>query len=363
MTVEMSVAAEDLSGSPKGPASLSGWDLLAVTALLLASVAISHMGVYAGADLYVIWGGAIIGALFGAWLVKVYLVASMHGRRKADLYVSGLLFIVGSAIGGVCTVGGIPYVMDAVSRKDSDRERAEFLAAPGEAGFSALTSMALRDFQVQLALAGEHGTWLRTSVKASGSGSAASVVPGPGYCELYFRPSRLSDGMRFNSPDRVLGQLWIRGVLLHELAHCVDWQRDYRQMTALGRDVGLAALSPWSRQHVVDVIDHEKAATTDDSRLWKEAFADIFAIGWWRLSADANQWPELARALRESRVQAGAIDPLHETSCWIDLAMKAKPPATLNGLTAWADGLREKSQCAGPLRALATGRLRATASQ
>ena len=137
---------------------------------------------------------------------------------------------------------------------------------------------------------------------------------------------------------------WVRGVEIHELSHCADVARDYAGPG--GAWSGRASIAPADRALVQDGPSHYQVGGNSlDTQLFREALADMGAIGYWRLHTSPATATALARTLRDKRVQASTYDKSHATACWIDRAMAAPLPEGDPALFGWADALRASGPC------------------
>lgn len=116
-----------------------------------------------------------------------------------------------------------------------------------------------------------------------------------------------------------------------------------------GGGVGARSVAP---QDAVGIRDIEGLVAVEQNlatQLWREAVADLMAVGFWKLaSPDAVE--ELTANLRHHRVKAANRDKEHATVCWIDFASRAAPPSSMAALFGWADQLRSQAACELPRR-------------
>lgn len=226
-----------------------------------------------------------------------------------------------------------------VSMKRFDAERAMFLADPE--GFPALQKLAREQYGIDVVLGDRKESWATTTVDLP-IASPAMMSLGPGYCLLSMNRANVRHML---AP---VGQIsegqWVLGAAMHEFAHCLDVSRD---MHAFGeKALGTHSLAPVDAKGVRDLEGYLDASGHETTKLWREAIADTFAVGYWKVTA-----PEAAGNLIASlrRTRASRSDDLtHATMCWIDYANLAAAPASTASLFEWADRLRTSAPCELP---------------
>ena len=175
------------------------------------------------------------------------------------------------------------------------------------------------------------------------SAPAAEMYISPGYCRLHMLPGKVLDS--FNAIGQVDHNIFVQGVMLHEFAHCLDVSRD--MPTFDQKVIGTRSLAPTDATKVKDLESYLEAEKTDRTKLWREAVADTFVVGYWKLTE-----PEIARdliaTLRRKRAEEADSGPTHATMCWIDQAAGAAKPSSIAALFKWADELRTSAQCELP---------------
>ncbi|WP_248645724.1 hypothetical protein [Xanthomonas translucens] len=172
--------------------------------------------------------------------------------------------------------------------------------------------------------------------------SVASMALRPGYCQLSMHRANVLRG--FEPVGHVDRGRWVQGVMMHEFAHCLDGSRD---MPAFGQHIiGTRSLAPMDATNVQDIQGFLDAGTTQATQLWREAVADTFAVGYWKLTAPADAG-DLVASLRRKRADAH-LDTTHATMCWINHAENAALPASTADLFRWADQLRASAPCKLP---------------
>lgn len=90
----------------------------------------------------------------------------------------------------------------------------------------------------------------------------------------------------------------------------------------------------------VTLEQHLEAASRLPSQVWREALADSFTVGFWRMTEPSAD--QLITDLLEKRSSG---DAAHYTSCWIEQAMQTPLPRSMPALLPWADTIRASSTC------------------
>lgn len=227
------------------------------------------------------------------------------------------------------------YFAYAYNQHEAEVER---FASDAE-GMPALRKLAKEQLGLDVVLNSSSSSWLSTALALPGA-SPASIDMGPGYCLLSVdRDSLFHD---FGIKDANLRTVWLKGVLIHELTHCVDITPDM-PLARSDRQVGHHALAPAVAANAKDLESYVEASHSPQSRRWREAYADIAAVGYWRLTLPDGA-AILIGTLREKRI-SNEKDLSHRTECWIDIANSAKPPESVAKLPQWADEIRGQAHC------------------
>ncbi|MCE3605726.1 hypothetical protein LXA47_19260, partial [Massilia sp. P8910] len=180
----------------------------------------------------------------------------------------------------------------------------------------------------------------RTFVDTVGS-SPALMNTGNALCELSF--SRESVGNNFAGGGHLDANMWARGVMVHELAHCLDVRRDFTGPSGAWSNV--LAISPHDRNTINNGTSYYQiAAHKLSTQLWREAVADIMAVGFWRLHLRPVIAQNYSASLRKKRT-ARTDDAAHSTTCWIDVASSTVAPTSDEDLFNWADRVRTSASC------------------
>lgn len=217
-------------------------------------------------------------------------------------------------------------------------DRMAFAADPQ--GFPMLRAFARKNFDVEVVLGDANDSWASTTVNLPSS-SVASMSLSPGYCALsMYRDNVLRS---FDPAGKQNQELWIQGVMMHEFGHCLDGLRDLPNFGE--HAVRVHSIAPIDAKGVSDLQSYLAATEENTTKIWREALADTFAVGYWRLVAPGEA-ESLAASLRLRRSNAALGDSTHATMCWIDQAMHSVPPASEKDLFAWADHQRSVALCA-----------------
>ncbi|MFL1616216.1 hypothetical protein GHT89_16600 [Acinetobacter baumannii] len=201
-------------------------------------------------------------------------------------------------------------------------------------------------------------SWANTRLLIPNS-SGASLYIMNGYCALNYTDQSILD-MKLNLVKKIskydltaqnvdVAKLTI---MAHELAHCLDIKRDFatfnldKVKNPKSLIIGNQAIAPKLRKNIVDMEAYLDASGTFDTTLWKETFADLYAIGYLYVHhpviADQVAYNlEVYRAKQKEDEE----DPEHDTSCWLKLAQQSKKPSDNTQLIQWADNIRANKSC------------------
>ena len=228
----------------------------------------------------------------------------------------------------IAFMSGLQLEKLSVARHEAAREA--FMEDPQ--GFPFIKQFAREHYGVHVVLANATSDWNANTVALPHS-ITAGMRTAPGYCELHINVVNVRD--RFAGPDP---QSRIKGVLAHELAHCLDSSRDLPTFASDG--VGTRSLAPSNAAQVTTLEEYLESEAHLPTKRWREALADIFAVGFWRLT-DLHA-TQLVADLRDRRT---AGDAAHATTCWIDQAAAAPMPSSMQTLLSWADAIRAAAPC------------------
>lgn len=208
-----------------------------------------------------------------------------------------------------------------------------------QSGFRQLQGFAMQHYGLYLHLADtEHGWALNTlNINAYAPASAYTEA---GYCRLSLSPSRIYNLRPRTDPVRQ--HQWLQLIMAHEMAHCLDRSRDLPLGTAV-KLRGQASLSP-NTTPVKDIADFIIAEHRAETVRWREAFADLYALGYMQLNFP-SQAPALTAALKAYRLERQRAEPQHATGCWIEAMSNVPSPSSNTDLVQWADEARSNADC------------------
>lgn len=215
-----------------------------------------------------------------------------------------------------------------------------FAAAPD--GLATTQKMAKQEFGINVVLNYPENNWVQTALALPGS-SPASVNTAPGYCLLNINSKSLAANFDLEEPK--LRSSWLEGVLIHEIFHCRDLERDLRTLDGHHKKIATHSLAPSGANSITDLYSYIEASQEDSTKLWREAYADIAAIGYWKIRAPADA-ETLISALHKKRADS-TYDTVHQTTCWIEHARQGIAPLSLAQLPDWADEIRNGATCNG----------------
>ncbi|AFJ03850.1 hypothetical protein Q7C_2730 (plasmid) [Methylophaga frappieri] len=315
----------------KKVSSLSGiFDLLRpiswialISLLALSSRAISYDWLLLAA----LWLALAVSA--GVWAIQQPWIkeAKRPFERHTSIALSILLIPILAYI--VALASGV--ILERISAARYDKARIEFMTDPD--GFPFIKNFALEHYGAHVVLTSPVSGWTTSSFPLPHA-SAAFMAIGPGFCELTLNQENVLRGFSGDDPG-----LWVKGVMIHELAHCLDISRDMPSFT--NNKIGIKSIAPTAAGNVVDLESHIEAANGLATKRWREALADVFAVGYWRMvEPSANK---LVADLKEKRRNGATA---HTTSCWIQYAANAPLPDNLSSLLSWADEIRTTAHCA-----------------
>jgi hypothetical protein len=217
------------------------------------------------------------------------------------------------------------------------QERQAFESDPN--GFIFLRQFAHDNYAIELALQSKYKNYRLFDLRHRGY-PAASMDVASGFCALTFHEKNITadtHGLNEN-----LKPLWVKGVMIHEFGHCIDIKRD--MPTFADPTVFTHAIWPDDITGITDINTYLQTAEQQSTRLWREVFADIFLVGYWKLTEPMNS-NLLIKYLRNKRDADKDHDKAHMTICWIDLAEQAPRPNSVNELLGWTDNLRKSPPC------------------
>jgi hypothetical protein len=110
-------------------------------------------------------------------------------------------------------------------------------------------------------------------------------------------------------------------------------------------EINPRSIAPMVAKEVNDLEAHLQASAHPSTQLWREAVADIFAVGYWKLTAPESV-SDLVAML--SRKRSAAEGGRHGTNCWIDHADREVAPPSIATIFEWADRIRASASCELP---------------
>lgn len=342
ITPELAAAYRDSLARCLG--SDPGWRALVLPAMwiaLVAAVTVAGQGFAVDTAVLAVLGG-LTAAAGGLWAsTRPWLDRSNDPRQRRweRPFVIGLFALIVPVLTLVIAlIAGMGIKDVSIERFNADR--AVFMDDPQ--GFPLLRKLAREQYGVNVVLGDVEESWASTTVDLPNA-SVASMALGPGYCRLNMHRANVLRG--FDPVGRVDRGLWVQGVMMHEFAHCLDGSRD---MPAFGEAaIGTRSLAPIDAKEVKDLEGYLGASAHEETKLWREAVADTFAVGYWKLTAPTVA-ADLVASLRHKRAAAAQDDATHATMCWIDYANRAAVPTSTADLFEWADRLRASAPCELP---------------
>jgi hypothetical protein len=206
-------------------------------------------------------------------------------------------------------------------------------------GYEFIDRYAMENYGIPILLESPRASWALTEL-AIPSSSPASMSEGWNYCSLLFNQNSLDRQM--GSPFSELKVEWSQGIQIHELGHCLDRSRDLNGES--GTQELARSIAPKERIKVKNLKTFVEAEDSLQTTHWREILADVFVVGYWRMSASEASGSLIA-GLQSWRDKAKNSDPTHFSNCWTEIARQAPMPNDAKQLFKWADDIREKSKC------------------
>ena len=303
-----------------------------------------------------LWGSAMVYASFYARLplpnanvehsvvalgaiAGLFVAIGAFGSAKRHVLLWPLIFVGGLAAGAFCVshfgVQGVVRLGEDARQAFVD-ERREFSTSP--AGFPYFARTATSAWGVDLELNDSDQVGARAADN-DGDGSVASVEVHRGYCVVNLTPRIAARFVGAAEPlEYRQDVLW--GAVAHEVGRCVDVFRDENAPRTQGAP--FTSIAPVDAVGIATTHDYFLAASRPATRLWRESFADAFAVGWMRL-AKPEYARQLADTLRHDIEARSSDDTGLQSSCAIVAAMRAAGPASLEELPTWANRVRSAS--------------------
>lgn len=284
--------------------------------------------------------GCAVVALTGViWAQRLGWLASAGARAPRWWPYASKAVAVCSLFVGVFAPGLFAELAKLGSYRTFERQQNEFLAAP--TGYPWVRDFARREYGVDVVMTASQEAWSRTTLHMMGS-SPAFMNSSNGLCGMSISRESILNG--FSYPPRQLLDVWVNGIMIHELAHCLDVRRDYAGQG--GAWTGVRSIAPADRHGIDDGPGHYTVASKrETTQLWREALADTMAVAYWRLNTTPAEFKAMTVTLRAKRQAFKELDTIHATMCWIDLATGASGLTSNKELFAWADALRSSARC------------------
>lgn len=212
-----------------------------------------------------------------------------------------------------------------------------------------------RDHNVLIRLGNTKNSWAMSRLNLPNS-SGASITLENAHCKLNYNGDSVQDmtnAVAVNLPgvktDIDIPKLMI---MVHELAHCLDIKRDFATFNLDRVDpkypqnivIGTHAIAPQFRSAILVNDVETYYVEAGKSVLWKEAFADVYSIGFLYV-----QYPKIASSVTQNlisfRAKYASKDPTHDTTCWLANIENTVKPENVNELIEWSDKIRNNSDC------------------
>lgn len=203
--------------------------------------------------------------------------------------------------------------------------------------FGHIQNYAFDNFKVPVVLMGKSG-WMFTQNTLNPQYSPGLNWMSSGHCVMIADPDRITNMLPLFS--NVNKKDWTTLILMHEVGHCVDISRDM-PMGFSKQILGTHSIAPTS-QPVEDLPTFFNAELDENTHLWREAFSDVFAVGYAYLNLkDPDLMVDALYKMRERSQE----DVTHQTQCWLDAAKLVDKPVSNKKLLEWTDNIRTSSKC------------------
>ncbi|MES2299382.1 MAG: hypothetical protein V4582_20250 [Pseudomonadota bacterium] len=246
-------------------------------------------------------------------------------------------YIVGAVIAPILIAAAViictPFAI-GWSKLEFNNDQAAFRNDPN--GLPMIQKFARENYNITVVLSSTNWGWKQTALILPNN-SVGTMSVGNGYCYLsFFRSSLLGS---WGIKDSTLSTGWTQGVMVHELGHCLDISRDVHGFD--GQVVSTLSVAPTERSQVKNVSSFVEVGEQVASGQWREAIADIMAVGFWR-----QRFPMQADRLIANLIEKRkSDDQAHTTGCWINFAMIKPAPSAPRDLLDWATGIRASAPC------------------
>ena len=324
----------------------------AITALVISSTLFVIMTLYIQPNFYYLGLNGVILSI--SFLYLTHFIKKAFGETISDKNgVSYVIYCIMSVLAGVLISLSL-FFGDLYNLRDQKKFEASNFKELQSKEISIIKAIG-KDNNVYVRYGNKNTSWASTRLIIPNS-SGASLYIMNGYCALNYTDETIDDMKSslvkdiskadLKSQQIDVGKLTI---MAHELAHCLDMKRDFatfnldKATNTKSQIIGTQAIAPKLRSNIVDMEAYLDASGSPVSTLWKETFADLYAVGYLYIHYPriANQVAQNLDAYRADQEK----DTEHATSCWLNLAIQSKKPESNKELVAWADTIRANKSC------------------
>ncbi|KAF1028173.1 MAG: hypothetical protein GAK29_00269 [Acinetobacter bereziniae] len=324
----------------------------AITALVISSILFVMMTLYIQPSFYMLGLNMAIIAI--SFLYIAHFIYKSLGETVSDKNSTPYaVYCIMTVLAGFLVFSAL-FFGDLYNLRDQKKFEAS--------NFNELQSKELntikelgKENNVYVRYGNKNTSWANTRLIIPNS-SGASLYIMNGYCALNYTDDSIKDmksKLVKNIPkaDLMAQQIDIAKITIqaHELAHCLDIKRDFATFNLdkikdpKSPIIGNQAIAPKLRKNITDMEAYLDASATSESTLWKETFADLYAIGYLYIHHPliADQVTHNLDIYRDKQEE----DPEHASSCWLKLAQQSKKPTNNEQLIEWADNIRASKGC------------------
>lgn len=269
-----------------------------------------------------------------------WIIFSTTSNKKELIVLSSIISLF--AVPVCMYLLSFAFMNTVFSVEKSKFEKEHLTEQESNSSYLSIQKFAKEFYNAPLVLGSYEESWALTNLNIP-QASPASLRSGAGYCTINMSKPNLQ--YMYSRSSQVINYTdWERLIFAHELSHCLDRAADLP--VGLGEDIkGLTSLAPSVRKDVKfnDIHTFLKAEVNEETQLWREAYADVFAIGYMYLEKN-GQISELRDSLiayRNSRKE----DVTHYTSCWLEFSKTIDGPKTGFDLKDWANEIRTEAPC------------------
>ena len=262
----------------------------AITALVISSVLFAIMTLYIQPSFYMLGLNMAIIAI--SFLYIVHFIHKLLGNTVSDKNSTPyavyciMAVLAGTLIFFSLFFGGLYHLRDQKKFEASNFKELQ------SKELSIIKDLGKQN-NVYVRYGNKNTSWANTRLVIPNS-SGASLYIMNGYCALNYTDGSIT-GMKKNlvknisKSDLQAQKIDVAkiAIMAHELAHCLDTKRDFATFNlakienAKSPIIGNQAIAPKLRKNIVDMETYLDAGGTLDSTLWKETFADLYAIGYY----------------------------------------------------------------------------------